>query len=98
MQVGNAEYVPHRLFPPNSRTAQLHNGLSVEYFDYAPSLAPYMESAALVISHAGKALACSMQALLAPPYSTLHTHTAHPPRLIPVHAVRWVPRRLRQHL
>ncbi len=61
-QVGKAEYVPHRLFPPNSRTAKLHNGLEVEYFDFAPSLAPYMESAALVISHAGEALTALAQA------------------------------------
>eukprot|EP00887_Chlorella_sp_A99_P002579 scaffold6.g2579.t1 len=56
--VGKAEYKPHRLFPPNSRVAQLHSGLqarwsSVEYFDFAPSLAEHMEGAALVISHAG---------------------------------------------
>lgn len=29
------------------------HGLSVEYFDFAPSLAQHMESAALIISHAG---------------------------------------------
>lgn len=53
-QVGAAEYTPRRLFPPNSRTAQLHNGLAVEFFDFAPSLAAHMEAAALVISHAGE--------------------------------------------
>lgn len=53
MQVGSAGYLPHRLFPPNSRTAQLHSGLSVEWFDFAPSLAPHLEAADLVVSHAG---------------------------------------------
>jgi beta-1,4-N-acetylglucosaminyltransferase len=53
LQIGNAGYKPHRLFPPNSRTGHLHNGLAVEYFDYAPSLATHLGGAALVISHAG---------------------------------------------
>ena len=62
LQVGAAGYLPRRLFPPNSRTAQLHNGLAVEYFDFAPSLAPYMESAALIISHAGVAWSSCVEA------------------------------------
>lgn len=53
MQIGRAEYTPRRLLPPNSRAARLHSGLSVEYFDFAPSLADHLRSAALVISHAG---------------------------------------------
>lgn len=53
MQVGASGYTPHRLFPPNSRVGRTHAGLAVEYFDYAPSLADHLASAALVISHAG---------------------------------------------
>lgn len=52
-QVGAASYTPRRLLPPNRRIARLHSGLAVEYFDYAPSLADHLRSAALVISHAG---------------------------------------------
>lgn len=52
-----ADYTPRRLLPPNSRSTRLHNGLAVEYFDFAPSLAEHLHSAALVISHAG-ARAC----------------------------------------
>lgn len=48
-----AEYRPRRLLPPNRRTGRLHNGLAVEYFDFAPSLAEHLRSAALVVSHAG---------------------------------------------
>lgn len=53
MQIGRADYTPRRLLPPNRRSAALHNGLSVEYFDFAPSLAEHLRAAALVISHAG---------------------------------------------
>ncbi|KAL4427919.1 hypothetical protein ABPG75_002008 [Micractinium tetrahymenae] len=53
MQIGSAEYIPRRLLPPNSRSTRLHNGLAVEYFDFAPSLADHLRAAALVISHAG---------------------------------------------
>lgn len=53
MQIGRAEYTPRRLLPPNRRAARLHNGLSVEYFDFAPSLSDHLRGAALVISHAG---------------------------------------------
>lgn len=53
MQIGRADYTPRRLLPPNSRAARLHSGLSVEYFDFAPSLADHLRAAALVISHAG---------------------------------------------
>lgn len=48
-----AEYRPRRLLPPNRRTGRLHNGLAVEYFDFAPSLAEHLRGAALVVSHAG---------------------------------------------
>lgn len=48
-----AEYVPRRLLPPNQRAARLHSGLSVEYFDFAPSLGDHLRGADLVISHAG---------------------------------------------
>lgn len=53
MQIGRADYTPRRLLPPNSRAARLHSGLAVEYFDFAPSLAEHLGTAALVISHAG---------------------------------------------
>ncbi|KAI7837467.1 hypothetical protein COHA_008725 [Chlorella ohadii] len=53
MQIGRAEYRPRRLLPPNRRTGRLHNGLAVEYFEFAPSLAEHLRSAALVVSHAG---------------------------------------------
>ena len=48
VQRGNGDYEPHNLQGPVAA-----NGLSVEFFDYAPSLRKYMESASLIISHAG---------------------------------------------
>lgn len=56
MQVGAGQYRPRRLLPPNAKTTKLLNGLTVEYFEYADSLATYLQEAALVISHAGKFL------------------------------------------
>jgi UDP-N-acetylglucosamine transferase subunit ALG13 len=54
LQVGSGGYRPHRLLPPNSRCGVLRSGLSVEWFDYAPSLTDLIGGAALVISHAGE--------------------------------------------
>ena len=48
VQRGNGEYEPHNLQGPVAA-----NGLSVEFFGYAPSLRSHMESASLIISHAG---------------------------------------------
>ena len=53
IQVGASAYRPHRLLPPNSRSSRMPNGLHVEWFEYAPSLAPLLEASQLVISHAG---------------------------------------------
>jgi beta-1,4-N-acetylglucosaminyltransferase len=57
MQIGRAQYTPRQLLPPNQRSARLHSGLAVEYFDFAPSLAEHLGGAALVISHAGERVA-----------------------------------------
>lgn len=53
IQAGASDYRPNRIFPPNAKVACLSNGLQAEWFEYAPSLAPLLEEAALVISHAG---------------------------------------------
>ena len=53
VQVGAAEYVPRHILQPDQERARLANGLMVERFDYRPSLAALMASAALIISHAG---------------------------------------------
>ena len=53
MQIGSALYQPHRLFPAGQRSNVLENGLNVQYFDFAPSLAAHMAEADLIISHAG---------------------------------------------
>jgi UDP-N-acetylglucosamine transferase subunit ALG13 len=52
-QVGAGSYVPCVLLPRGRHSNEMPNGLSVESFDYVPSLAQYMEAAALIISHAG---------------------------------------------
>lgn len=48
VQRGNGDYEPHNLRGPIAA-----NGLHVEFFEYAPSLSGHMESASLIISHAG---------------------------------------------
>lgn len=53
MQIGSALYQPHRLFPAGQPSNVLENGLNVQYFDFAPSLAAHMAEADLIISHAG---------------------------------------------
>ncbi|KXZ41565.1 hypothetical protein GPECTOR_390g204 [Gonium pectorale] len=52
IQKGNGSYVPHVVVPAGQAKATTE-GIDVEYFDYSPSLAAYISSAALVISHAG---------------------------------------------
>ncbi|KAF6251648.1 glycosyl transferase [Scenedesmus sp. NREL 46B-D3] len=53
IQKGTGEYVPCKLVPAGSTSAQLASGIKVEYFDFSPSLAEYISSSALIISHAG---------------------------------------------
>lgn len=55
IQAGASEsYRPHRLLGSATATkGTLDSGLDVQWFEYCPSLAPYLESASLVISHAG---------------------------------------------
>lgn len=53
MQVGAGSYAPSFLLPDGQSPNRLPNGLTVEAFDYVPSLAQYMSGAALIISHAG---------------------------------------------
>ncbi|PNH10077.1 UDP-N-acetylglucosamine transferase subunit ALG13 [Tetrabaena socialis] len=52
IQKGNGAYCPS-VVVPKGQTKALTEGIAVEYFDYSPSLAAYIASAALVISHAG---------------------------------------------
>jgi beta-1,4-N-acetylglucosaminyltransferase len=44
---------PPRRLVPSGAAATLPSGLRVEWFDYAPSLAPHLAAADLVVSHAG---------------------------------------------
>jgi UDP-N-acetylglucosamine transferase subunit ALG13 len=53
VQKGAGAYVPHVIVPAGGCSSKLPSGLSVEVFDFSPSLATYISSAALVISHAG---------------------------------------------
>jgi beta-1,4-N-acetylglucosaminyltransferase len=53
VQVGAGAYVPCKLLPKGTKSGRLANGLSVEYFNFAPSLADHMTTADLIISHAG---------------------------------------------
>ncbi|PNW74114.1 hypothetical protein CHLRE_13g585850v5 [Chlamydomonas reinhardtii] len=52
IQKGNGSYCPS-VIVPKGQTKGTTEGVDVEYFDYSPSLAAYITSAALVISHAG---------------------------------------------
>jgi beta-1,4-N-acetylglucosaminyltransferase len=53
IQAGDGDYRPHRIFPPHCTSFRMPSGLYIEWFDYAPSLEPYIAAAKLVISHAG---------------------------------------------
>lgn len=55
IQAGVSEgYRPHRLLGSAAVTkGTLESGLVIEWFEYCPSLAPYLDTASLVISHAG---------------------------------------------
>ncbi|GIL51385.1 hypothetical protein Vafri_7382 [Volvox africanus] len=52
IQKGNGTYCPG-VIVPKGQTKATTEGVEVEYFEYSPSLASYISSAALVISHAG---------------------------------------------
>ncbi|GIL75478.1 hypothetical protein Vretimale_8113 [Volvox reticuliferus] len=52
IQKGNGTYFPS-VIVPKGQTKATTEGVEVEYFEYSPSLASYITSAALVISHAG---------------------------------------------
>lgn len=52
-QVGSGSHVPCVVLPRGQKSGCLPNGLEVECFVYAPSLAQHMQSSALIISHAG---------------------------------------------
>ncbi|KAG2497223.1 hypothetical protein HYH03_004812 [Edaphochlamys debaryana] len=52
IQKGNGTYSPSNILPKGQTTGTTE-GVQVEYFDYSPSLAAYITSSALVISHAG---------------------------------------------
>ncbi|KAL3156241.1 hypothetical protein ABBQ32_012517 [Trebouxia sp. C0010 RCD-2024] len=53
IQKGAGKHQVQTLVPAGSQHNQLSNGLQVEVFDFAPSLADYMQAADLIISHAG---------------------------------------------
>lgn len=56
IQAGVSGYRFKNLFQQSSNAEQTHrlgNGLSVEWFEYVPTLVPFLDSASLVISHAG---------------------------------------------
>eukprot|EP01026_Neomeris_dumetosa_P010538 TRINITY_DN13933_c1_g1_i1.p1 TRINITY_DN13933_c1_g1~~TRINITY_DN13933_c1_g1_i1.p1 ORF type:complete len:233 (-),score=26.91 TRINITY_DN13933_c1_g1_i1:138-761(-) len=52
IQKGKGKYFPRNLVPEGESVAT-ESGLRVEVFDYKPTIAPYIEQAALIISHAG---------------------------------------------
>ncbi len=53
IQKGAGNYQVQMLVPAGSRSHQLSNGLQVQVFEFAPSIADYMKAADLIISHAG---------------------------------------------
>eukprot|EP00878_Enallax_costatus_P004757 GHUV01005007.1.p1 GENE.GHUV01005007.1~~GHUV01005007.1.p1 ORF type:complete len:184 (+),score=62.05 GHUV01005007.1:120-671(+) len=53
IQKGAGAYSPTNLVPAGSTAADHPSGLRVEYFEFSSSLAEYITSAALIISHAG---------------------------------------------
>eukprot|EP00955_Chlamydomonas_euryale_P081542 363595-Chlamydomonas_euryale.AAC.8 len=53
VQRGNGAYAPHNLLGLGSDSGVSKCGLEVSFFQYTPSLRDDIESAALVISHAG---------------------------------------------
>lgn len=53
IQIGTGTYQVQTLVPLGSQHHQLGNGLQVQVFEFAPSLAEYMQAADLIISHAG---------------------------------------------
>ena len=56
IEAGVSDYRFENLFEQSSKVEQIHrigNGLTVEWFEYAPTLVPYLDSASLVISHTG---------------------------------------------
>lgn len=53
IQKGAGKHQVQTLVPIGSQHHQLSNGLQVQVFEFAPSLADYMQAADLIISHAG---------------------------------------------
>ena len=53
IQKGAGKHKIKALVPVGSQDNQLSNGLQVQVFEFAPSLAEYMQAADLIISHAG---------------------------------------------
>ena len=53
IQKGAGKHQIQTLVPLGSQHHQLSNGLQVHVFEFAPSLATYMQAADLIISHAG---------------------------------------------
>lgn len=53
IQKGAGKHQVQTLLPVGSQHHQLSNGLQVQVFEFAPSLAEYMQAADLIISHAG---------------------------------------------
>ena len=59
IQLGNGNHLPSTLLPAGcgsgAGSGKAENGLLVEWFRFAPTLAKHIETASLVISHAGSA-------------------------------------------
>lgn len=53
IQKGAGKHQVQTLVPIGSQDNQLSNGLQIQVFDFAPSLAEFMQAADLIISHAG---------------------------------------------
>lgn len=53
IQKGAGKYQVQTLVPQGSQYHQFDNGLQVQVFEFAPSLAKHMQAADLIISHAG---------------------------------------------
>jgi beta-1,4-N-acetylglucosaminyltransferase len=76
-----ATRAPDRLLPPGVTDGVTKAGLTVSWFDYAPSLAALFEAADLVVSHAGagsvfEALTARAALIAVPNPALMHNHQA----------------------
>lgn len=78
---GAAARPPRRLLPNGATSGVTKGGLTVDWFDYAPSLVDFFATAALAVSHSGagslfEALAAGCAVVAVPNAALMHNHQA----------------------